>query len=491
MATQLIYGRNISAGTVDSTDLADGAVTTAKIAAGAVGSTELAAGSVTATKLASGIISSSALQANSILTAAIADSQVTAAKLADGAVTSTKLAGNAVTSAAITDGAVTAGKIGPSAVDTTELASNAVTTAKILDANVTTAKLNASSVTSAKIAAGAVQTSHLATGELHFAADTTSLANKKIIFNFQLDGVTLASGPSADISSALTSETAVTSAGSSEGVITDSPKNRCTIRDVDFAALLDGGGNEVYGLLTQASGVWTLTYRSDISGTPTAYSLPAPESNCHIMVPKRYNLNVAPEDAFRNAAQFTNNTSALASHTAQSTGAHLASAIAVTDAANHFTTKNVEAALNAIVGPSWVQGTHDSLNAHLTKATGAHAATAVSFVPDTSRTTDLTSAQVNAAIEELHAEVEALQASPASASFGFKYFLATNGQTVFSVVGAPNAPFAPGNNSLEVFVDGILNSFAAGHYTEDPTGNFFTLTDPAALNANVIARWYK
>ena len=67
----------------------------------------------------------------------IADSAVTTAKIADSAVTTAKIAGSAVTSAKIMDGAVTTAKIGGSAV----------TTAKIADKNVTTAKLAAGIVT--------------------------------------------------------------------------------------------------------------------------------------------------------------------------------------------------------------------------------------------------------------------------------------------------------------------------------------------------------
>lgn len=492
MATQFVFGRDIAPLTIDSTNLADACISSAKIVPGAVGTTQLAASAVTASILAANSVSTAAIQALAVTTAAIADLQITPAKLADGAVTSTKLAANAVTSAAILNGSVVLGKLGAASVDATAIATNAVTTAKILDANITGAKILDGAITSAKYAPASIQSSHLSTGDLHFAADTTSLANKKIVFNLQLDGVTLSNGPNADISSALTGEVSVTSAGSSEGVITDTPKNRCTLRDVNFAPILDGSSREIYGRLTFSAGVWTLTYKVDITGTETPVSLTAgPYANAHVMVPKRYNLNVAPEDAFRNAAQFTNNTSALASHITQPTGAHAATAISVVDAGNHFTAANVEDALTAIVGTSWIEGTSDSLNGHLTRATGAHAATAISFAAAGGRVTPLTSTQTNAAIEELHGEVEVLQAAPPSVVFGFKYFLSLNGQTVYNVTGAPNAPFIPSNNSLQVFVDGILQSKDAGHYTEDPTGNFITLTSASAANENVILRWYK
>lgn len=491
MSTQQIQGRDIVDGTIGTNQLGDNIVTSAKIANGAVGTTQLATNAVTAAILADNAVDTNAIQADAVTTAKIADDQITPAKLADGAVTPTKLADNAVTSVAIAGSAVTLGKIAVAAVDANALATNAVTSSKLLADAVTTVKIVDSAITGPKIAAGAITSSHLSIGDLHFAADTTSLTNKKVVFNLQLDSVSLTSGASADISSSLSSETAVTSASSSEGVIVDTPKNRCTLRDVNFAPIVDGSSREVYGRLTFSLGVWTLTYFVDISGVQTAFSLPVTYSNAHVMVPKRFNLNIAPEDSFRNAAQFTTSTAAIAAHIVQATGAHAASAISVADAGNHFTTDNVEAALQAIVGTSWVQGTSDSLNGHLVKVTGAHAGTAISFSANGSRTTPLTAINVNAAIEELHAEVETLQSSPTPVVFGFKYFLSLNGETVFSVVGATNAPFNEGDNSLEVFREGIIQSIDAGHYTEDPTGNFITFSTPTVANEDIILRWFK
>lgn len=488
--TQQILGSAIVDGTVNTADLADLAVTTGKLAANAVTTAKLASAAVTSSILGTDSVDSTHIQDNAVLTASIADDQITAAKIADAAVVAAHLNTNAVTSSAIAAGAVVAGKLGSAAVTATELATNAVTTAKIADTQISTAKLINQAVTAAKIANATITDTQLSTGALHFATDTTSLSNRKIVFNLQLDGVSLTAGSTADITSSLSSETAVTSAGSTEGVITDTPKNKVALRDVNDDQIVDGSSREVYARLTHSSGVWTITYYVDIAGTQTAYSLPGTLANSTAYVPKRYNLLTANEDSFRNAAQFTNNTSVLSSHITQPTGAHMASAIALLDSAGHFLTDNLEFALNAIVGTSWVSGTNDSLNGHITRATGAHAATAVSFAPDSGATTPLASINVNAAIEELHGEVEDLQAAPPGTLFGSKYFLSTNGQTVYSVVASTNAPFTPGNRSLMVFRGGILQSVDAGHYTEDPSGNFITLDVAAALNEIVILFWH-
>jgi hypothetical protein len=60
------------------------------------------------------------------------------------------------------------------------------------------------------------------------------------------------------------------------GVVTSSPNNRVEIYDgTTLAKLDDGSGNEVYGRLTQASNVYTLSYYSLVSGVETAYTMSA------------------------------------------------------------------------------------------------------------------------------------------------------------------------------------------------------------------------
>lgn len=60
------------------------------------------------------------------------------------------------------------------------------------------------------------------------------------------------------------------------GFITSGAANKVEIKDAGTeAAITDQAGNEVYGRLTEASGVYTLSYYSIVSGTETAYTLPA------------------------------------------------------------------------------------------------------------------------------------------------------------------------------------------------------------------------
>jgi len=142
---------DISAGGIDTAELADNAVTTAKIADSNVTLAKLATDSVDASKIASGAVGSDELATDSVITAKILDANVTAGKLASDSVTTAKILDANVTSGKLASDSVTTAKILDANVTAAKLASDSVTTAKILDANVTAGKLASDSVTTAKI----------------------------------------------------------------------------------------------------------------------------------------------------------------------------------------------------------------------------------------------------------------------------------------------------------------------------------------------------
>lgn len=63
------------------------------------------------------------------------------------------------------------------------------------------------------------------------------------------------------------------------GVVVNNPENRIIIRQASGAGandpIVDGLGNQVYGRLTYATGVWTLSFYVLIANVETAYSLPS------------------------------------------------------------------------------------------------------------------------------------------------------------------------------------------------------------------------
>lgn len=138
-------GKTTELSSVSSSQIVDGAVTSAKIAAGAVGSAALASSSVVAASIAAGAVGSAAISAgsinsthigaNAVVSGDIAAGAVGSAALADNAVVSSKIAAGSVTSAIIADNAVVAAKIADAAVGAVKISSGTATSGTLLTAN--------------------------------------------------------------------------------------------------------------------------------------------------------------------------------------------------------------------------------------------------------------------------------------------------------------------------------------------------------------------
>ena len=131
---------------INSNQIADEAIITAKLADGAVTSAKILDGTITAVDMADG----------SIIAVKVADGAVTTAKIADGAVTADKVADGAIVTVKLADGSVTSAKILDGTIIAADLATGAVTSMKIADGAVTTAKIADGAVTNDKLAAGAI-----------------------------------------------------------------------------------------------------------------------------------------------------------------------------------------------------------------------------------------------------------------------------------------------------------------------------------------------
>ncbi|MBP3776756.1 MAG: hypothetical protein J6I37_07200 [Prevotella sp.] len=176
LADNIITNEKLADGAVDSRALAEGAVTNEKIEDGAVTNEKLADNTITGEKLADGIIDNNKFADGSIESRNIADDAVTTDKLQDGAVTEGKIADSAVTTDKIADEAVTTSKIEDGAVTTRKLHDEAVTTAKIAETAVTTEKIADEAVTTPKIANVAVTTEKIQDG----AVTTQKIAEKAV-----------------------------------------------------------------------------------------------------------------------------------------------------------------------------------------------------------------------------------------------------------------------------------------------------------------------
>ena len=138
-----------------------GTAATAQIADAAITAVKIGGNAVIAGKIASNAVTSATIEALAVTAAKVAASAIETAKIADGAVETGKLANLAASEAKIAGNAITATKISDGAVETAKLDAGAVTAAKIDAGAVTTAKLDAEAVTTGKLDAGAVTTAKL------------------------------------------------------------------------------------------------------------------------------------------------------------------------------------------------------------------------------------------------------------------------------------------------------------------------------------------
>jgi len=160
-------------GFIETEDIADSAVTTAKLAANAVTTVKITDANVTVSKLAT----------DSVTTVKIVDANVTAAKLASDAVTTVKILDANVTTTKIADSNVTTAKIADSNITTAKINDSAVTTGKVADLAITGAKLADTTITVGKIASNAVTNVKVLADTLQ-PSKSTQLARTEVITAF-------------------------------------------------------------------------------------------------------------------------------------------------------------------------------------------------------------------------------------------------------------------------------------------------------------------
>ena len=108
-------------GSIVSTQITDGAISTAKLAAGSVTSNEIAANTIVAADIAAGTITGTE----------IAGATITGAKIAAGTIAAGNIAANTITASQIAADTITAAQIAADAITANELSAGAVTAAKI------------------------------------------------------------------------------------------------------------------------------------------------------------------------------------------------------------------------------------------------------------------------------------------------------------------------------------------------------------------------
>ena len=122
---------DLAPNSVESSELADGAVDTGALGSDAVTSAKILNGEVGTDDLAGDAVTSGKIKDGEVGTGDLAGDAVTSGKIKDGEVGTGDLAGDAVTSGKIKDGEVGTGDLGAGAVGTDELGDGAVTSDKV------------------------------------------------------------------------------------------------------------------------------------------------------------------------------------------------------------------------------------------------------------------------------------------------------------------------------------------------------------------------
>ena len=161
-----IIGADIATGAVDSTQIADAAITSDKIIADAIISSKIAADAINATHIASNTISADDIQSDAVTTTKLLAGAITADKIAALAITTAKLEAESVTTPKIAADAIDASKIAANAIETDGINADAITAVKIASSAVTTNKLYAGAVTSDKISVAELAAISAALGEV-------------------------------------------------------------------------------------------------------------------------------------------------------------------------------------------------------------------------------------------------------------------------------------------------------------------------------------
>ena len=153
-----IKGGGLDAGSIETADIADNAVTTGKINSKAVTTAKIDDSAVTEGKINNGAVTTNKLGTGA----------VTSEKLATNAKKAENLTATAMTESDTSDGNIQAklNKLAQDMIDITQgaVADNSITTAKMVDSAVTTAKINDGAVTTGKVADGAITSAKIASG---------------------------------------------------------------------------------------------------------------------------------------------------------------------------------------------------------------------------------------------------------------------------------------------------------------------------------------
>jgi len=156
------HALNSHTGTVDSAEIAAGAIDLAHMSVNSIDSDQYVDGSIDLAHMSADSVDSTQYVDGSIDTAHIAGSQITNALMADNAVDSVEIVAGAIDLAHMSDNSVDSDQYVDASIDLAHMSANSVDSAQYVDGSIDLAHMSANSVDSAQYVDGSIDNVHLA-----------------------------------------------------------------------------------------------------------------------------------------------------------------------------------------------------------------------------------------------------------------------------------------------------------------------------------------
>jgi hypothetical protein len=156
----------ISDGTIATGDVAASAITSALIANGTIVTGDIGADQITSALIAASTIATSDIGADQIVSALIAAGTIATSDIGSAQITTGLVANLAITAPLIADATITTAKYGAGTVTNTVIADDSVTSAKIVANTIVAADIAANTITASQIASATITATQIAAGTI-------------------------------------------------------------------------------------------------------------------------------------------------------------------------------------------------------------------------------------------------------------------------------------------------------------------------------------
>lgn len=159
--TTSVFASDITVGTITTTQISDGAITTPKMTANSINADRLAAGTISTNLMTANSINGDRISANTLAAGKITAGSITATQIAAAGITGDKIAANTITADKLVANSITSAQIAAGSISGDRITSNSIDAGKIVAGTLTSTQIAASGITGDRIAAGTVTADRL------------------------------------------------------------------------------------------------------------------------------------------------------------------------------------------------------------------------------------------------------------------------------------------------------------------------------------------